>query len=75
VTYRPEPGPPEDASVHRAVEQLPEHQRTLVELAHWRGLSQSEIATHLEIPLVTVKTRARAALGRLAQLLEEEQLQ
>ena len=58
--------------VHRALEDLPEHERTVVELAYWSGLSQSEIAEFLGIPLGTVKTRTRSALARLADGLEEE---
>jgi RNA polymerase sigma-70 factor (ECF subfamily) len=73
-----EPGPPEEAEhswvawrVHGALQELPEHERTLIELAYWSGLSQSEIADFLNIPLGTVKTRTRSALGRLADTLEE----
>jgi RNA polymerase sigma-70 factor, ECF subfamily len=76
-----EPGPPEYAEsewvswrVHRALEELPEQQRTLIQLAYWSGRSQSEIASQLDLPLGTVKTRTRAALARLAELLEHEQL-
>jgi RNA polymerase sigma-70 factor (ECF subfamily) len=58
--------------VHRALEELNENERKVIELAYWSGLSQSEIAEFLNIPLGTVKTRTRAALGRLAVLLEEE---
>ena len=72
------PGPDEQAEqswlsfrVHGAVEGLPEQERVLLELAYWGGLSQSEIADFLNIPLGTVKTRTRAALGRLADELEE----
>jgi RNA polymerase sigma-70 factor (ECF subfamily) len=72
------PGPEEQAEqswlsfrVHGAVEGLPEQERVLLELAYWGGLSQSEIADFLNIPLGTVKTRTRAALGRLADELEE----
>jgi len=56
--------------VHRALEELPEREREVVALAYWSGLSQSEVAEFLGIPLGTVKTRTRAALGHLAELLE-----
>ncbi len=72
-------GPPEQAEaawvawrVHRALESLPEHERPVIELAYWSGLSQSEIAEFLHIPLGTVKTRTRSALARLADVLEDE---
>jgi RNA polymerase sigma-70 factor (ECF subfamily) len=58
--------------VHRALEDLPNQERELIELAYWSGLSQSEIADQLGIPLGTVKTRTRSALLRLANMLEED---
>jgi RNA polymerase sigma-70 factor (ECF subfamily) len=74
-----DPGPDDAAEsewvswrVHRAVESLPEQERSLVELAYWSGLSQSEIAEYVGLPLGTVKTRTRAALRRLADELEGE---
>ena len=60
--------------VHRALEVLPVHERPVIELAYWKGLSQSEIAETLAIPLGTVKTRTRSALARLARALEEDGL-
>ena len=58
--------------VHSALERLPDHERPVIELAYWGGLSQSEISQRLDIPLGTIKTRTRSALGRLADLLEDE---
>lgn len=75
----PEGGPDERAEaswlawrVHSAIELLPDHERPVIELAYWGGLSQSEISAFLNVPLGTVKTRTRSALARLADLLEEE---
>jgi len=58
--------------VHRALEELPEREREVVTLAYWSGLSQSEVAEFLGIPLGTVKTRTRAALMHLADILGDE---
>src|SRR3954454_20678793 len=49
--------------VHRALEELPEKEREVLELAYWSELSQSEVAEYLHIPLGTVKTRTRSALA------------
>jgi RNA polymerase sigma-70 factor (ECF subfamily) len=72
------PSPPDRAEqswiawrVHRALEQLPETERSVLELAYWSGLSQSEIADFLGIPLGTVKTRTRSGLRRLSDELED----
>jgi RNA polymerase sigma-70 factor, ECF subfamily len=60
--------------IHRALGELPDAERVVLELAYWSGMSQSEIAEFLQIPLGTVKTRTRTALGRLADALEGELL-
>jgi RNA polymerase sigma-70 factor (ECF subfamily) len=57
--------------VHSALEQLPERERVVIELAYWSGLSQTEVASYLDVPLGTVKTRTRTGLARLAGLLDE----
>ena len=58
--------------VHRALETLPENERAVIDLAYFSGLSQSEVAGFLQIPLGTVKTRTRSGLARLADALEDE---
>jgi len=78
-TASSEPGPADRAEtafvawrVHRALGELPEREREVLELAYWSEMSQSEVAEYLHIPLGTVKTRTRSALARLADLLEGE---
>jgi len=61
-------------TVHRAVGELPEHEREVIALSYWHGLSQTEVAEQLDLPLGTVKTRARRGLARLADRLEREHL-
>jgi RNA polymerase sigma-70 factor (ECF subfamily) len=74
-----EPGPAERAEdswvswrVHRALESLQPREREVIELAYWSGMSQSEVAEYLGLPLGTVKTRTRSGLARLATVLEGE---
>lgn len=62
----------QSAEVRRAVAELPEPQRQVLELAYFREFSQSEIASALRLPLGTVKGRARLGMrklpGRLAAM-------
>jgi RNA polymerase sigma-70 factor (ECF subfamily) len=74
----PEAGPERRAEdswlawqVHTALERLPDRERVVLELAYYSDLSQTEIASYLDVPLGTVKTRTRAGLRRLSTLLEE----
>jgi RNA polymerase sigma-70 factor, ECF subfamily len=55
--------------VHSALDGLPTDQQAVVRLAYFQGLTQSEIAAELGIPLGTVKTRLRLAFGRLREAL------
>ena len=74
----PEPTPElaltsrEDRSaIEAAVAALDPMERAVIVLAYGSGLSQSEIADHLDWPIGTVKTRTRRALRRLRDRLEE----
>ena len=55
--------------VRKAVGQLSNEQARVIELAFFEEKSQSEIAAQLQIPLGTVKSRLRLAIGRLRKLL------
>src|SRR5947209_8526376 len=55
--------------VREALAELPEEQRQVLLLAYLDGMSQSEIAAAKGQPLGTVKTRTRAGLKRLSELL------
>lgn len=55
--------------VQQALAALTAEQRQVVALAYFYGLSQSEIAEKLQLPLGTVKTRMRSGLIKLREAL------
>jgi len=57
--------------VQAALAQLPADQREALELAYYGGLTQSELAERLGVPLGTVKSRMFTGLSKLRDLLEE----
>ncbi|MBM0741667.1 sigma-70 family RNA polymerase sigma factor [Phormidium sp. CLA17] len=78
MTTQPPPiSPFEAASIHQrsehvreALANLPEKYRQILELAYYEGLSQSEIAARLDIPLGTVKSWSRQGLLTLRKTLQ-----
>lgn len=73
------PRPAEDTVQHRqasahlyeALKALPPEQAELVHMAYFDDMSHREIAAERSLPLGTVKSRIRLALGRLRQDLGE----
>jgi RNA polymerase sigma factor (sigma-70 family) len=59
--------------VRDALTRLPDEQCEVLVLAYFGRFTQSEIATHLEVPLGTVKARAFRGQRRLAQFLSHSQ--
>lgn len=59
----------ESEGVQSALTQLPENQQQILRMAYYDGLSQAKIAEQLDLPLGTVKARARRALLKLRQTL------
>ena len=55
--------------VRNALKTLSDKQRQVLELSYYEGLSQSEIAKRLDLPLGTVKTHSRRGLIQLRKSL------
>jgi RNA polymerase sigma-70 factor (ECF subfamily) len=55
--------------VRSALDTLPQEQRQAIEMAYFAGLTASEVADRLQIPVGTVKSRLRLALGHMRRAL------
>ena len=55
--------------VRAALDQLPDEEREVMRLSHFEGLTHTEIAEHMGIPVGTVKSRSHRAHRRLLELL------
>ncbi|HEX9251577.1 MAG TPA: sigma-70 family RNA polymerase sigma factor [Ignavibacteriaceae bacterium] len=58
--------------IFSAFHNLTEAQQYVLSLAYYDGLSESEIAVKLNIPLLTVKSKVRVALNSIKEFLEKE---
>jgi RNA polymerase sigma-70 factor (ECF subfamily) len=52
-------------NIEEALHKLTDAQQYVLYLAYYEGLSQSEIATRLKIPIQTVKSKVKLSLGNL----------
>lgn len=59
---------PQHIGLNELIKKLPEEQRQVIEYAYFQGYTQKEISEEFEIPLGTVKSRAKAALSKLKQV-------
>lgn len=60
------------AEVRAALAQLKDHEREVLELTYYAGLTQREVARRLDVPLGTVKARASRGTRRLGALMREQ---
>lgn len=60
-----------DRQIRSALAALPEEQKRVVELSFFEGQAHGDIAKRLGLPLGTVKSRLRLAMGRLRNVLGE----
>jgi RNA polymerase sigma factor (sigma-70 family) len=61
-----------DEEVRQALQHLPPEQRQTILMTYFGGFSQRELAEQLNLPVSTIKGRARLGLQRLRQLLPEQ---
>ena len=71
LTTEPEASTPEGRLLHRALDQLPEHEREVVVLHWFEDLPMGEVAQVLGASRGAVKVRAHRAYKRLRTMLEE----
>jgi RNA polymerase sigma-70 factor (ECF subfamily) len=61
------------SEVHAAMRALPPEQRRVIELAYFDGLTHTQIASMLELPVGTIKGRMRLGLTKLAASLAPDE--
>jgi RNA polymerase sigma-70 factor, ECF subfamily len=61
--------------IYSAVHSLTEAQQYVLSLAYYDGLTESQIAAKLNIPLLTVKSKIRVALNSVKEILAKEDSQ
>lgn len=64
--------PVDHIGLKQELERLRPEDRKVLELAYFQGFTQGEIAKKLNVPLGTVKTRARKAINELKRFLAKD---
>lgn len=62
-----------EQALKRAIDLLPEDQKTVVVLSEMQGLKYQDIAAILEIPIGTVKSRMHTAMEKLKEMMAGEE--
>jgi RNA polymerase sigma-70 factor (ECF subfamily) len=62
----------EARSVRAAIDELPDQQGKVIQLAYFGGFTHTQIAEMLEMPIGTVKGRMRLGLDKLRRALSQE---
>ena len=62
----------ESQAIRKALNRLSSQDRVILELAYFEGLTHSEIASRLEQPLGTVKTRLRHGIMELKKIISDK---
>jgi RNA polymerase sigma-70 factor (ECF subfamily) len=58
------------AELNDCMEQIEARHRQTIALAFWQGLTHSELALHMQLPVGTIKTWIRRGLGAIKKCLE-----
>lgn len=66
---------PNREKIQFAIHSLTEAQQYVISLAYYDGLTESDIAAKLNIPLLTVKSKIRVALNSIKENLAKEGIQ
>lgn len=57
--------------LHLLLRHLPEAQRLAIELCYLQGFTHEEIASHLQVPLGTIKSRILLGLKKLREMMKD----
>jgi RNA polymerase sigma-70 factor (ECF subfamily) len=62
---------PDHIGLKSMLNQLPAEQKEIITLSYFEGFTQKEISEEFDIPLGTVKSRAKAAMDKLRKVMSD----